>query len=106
MRKKVFVVTDDNISWVLGEGQHRIRIDHDILGPTCGLLPTGVDSTVPTTIGLRWNLTEARSLFDGLMSTSNHLVLKKKYVTINTSKPIWWCAELSRKEGLMCLVWG
>ncbi|KAI6116879.1 thiamine pyrophosphokinase [Pisolithus croceorrhizus] len=98
VRKKVFVATDDNISWVLREGQHRIRIDHDILGPTCGLLPVGVDSTVLTTTGLRWNLTEARSSFDGLISTSNHLVPKEKYVTINTSKPIWWCVELSKRD--------
>ncbi|KIK17628.1 hypothetical protein PISMIDRAFT_685071 [Pisolithus microcarpus 441] len=98
MRKKVFVVTDDNISWVLGEGQHRILIDHDILGPTCGLLPIGVESTVLTTTGLRWNLTEARSSFDGLISTSNHLVPEEKYVTINTSRPIWWCVELSNRK--------
>ncbi|KAI6044710.1 thiamine pyrophosphokinase [Pisolithus marmoratus] len=97
-RKKVFVITDDNISWVLDEGQHRIPIDHEILGPTCGLLPMGVDSTILTTTGLRWNLTEAESSFDGLVSTSNHLVPEEKFVTINTSRPIWWCVELSMKD--------
>lgn len=97
-RKKVFVVTDDNIAWVLDEGRHRIRIDHDILGPTCGLLPVGVESTILTTTGLRWNLTEAESSLDGLVSTSNHLVPEEKFVTVNTSRPIWWCAELCRKD--------
>ncbi|KAI6154861.1 thiamine pyrophosphokinase [Pisolithus tinctorius] len=95
-RKKVFVVTDDNIAWVLDEGQHRIRIDHDILGPTCGLLPVGVESTILTTTGLRWNLTEAESSLDGLVSTSNHLVPGEFFVTINTSRPIWWCVELQK----------
>ncbi|KAI6043861.1 thiamine pyrophosphokinase [Pisolithus marmoratus] len=93
-RKKVFVVTDDNISWVLNEGQHCIHIDHDILGPTCGLLPIGVDSTILTTTGLRWNLTVAESSFDGLISTSNHLVPEEFFVTINTSRPIWWCGAV------------
>ncbi|KAI5981442.1 thiamine pyrophosphokinase Thi80 [Pisolithus marmoratus] len=97
-RKKVFVVTDDNISWVLNEGQHCIHIDHNILGPTCGLLPIGVDSTILTTTGLRWNLTVAESSFDGLISTSNHLVPEEFFVTINTSRPIWWCVELAKKD--------
>ncbi|KAI6007978.1 thiamine pyrophosphokinase [Pisolithus marmoratus] len=97
-RKKVFVVTDDNISWVLNEGQHCIHIDHNILGPTCGLLPIGVDSTILTTTGLRWNLTVAESPFDGLISTSNHLVPEEFFVTINTSRPIWWCVELAKKD--------
>jgi len=72
-REHVFAVTDDNVGWVLdsvfmylsflpldidisGQGEHSIRIDHSILGPTCGLLPVGIDSTNLSTTGLRWNL--------------------------------------------------
>ncbi|KAI9440039.1 thiamine pyrophosphokinase [Lactarius indigo] len=54
--RRIFAVTDDNVGWVLDEGKHHISIDHSVLGPTCGLLPVGVDSTVLTTTGLRWNL--------------------------------------------------
>ena len=124
MREKVFVVTDDNASWVLDEivlmdlfdailrsvsGKHHIRIDHDILGPTCGLLPVDVDSTLLTTIGLRWNLGEHlrpssgipsltwslgkmgrnRLSINGLVSTSNRLLPEEPFVTIKTSRPIW-----------------
>ncbi|KAG9314844.1 thiamine pyrophosphokinase [Chiua virens] len=96
-RKRVYVITDDNISWVLDAGHHRIAIDHDVLGPTCGLLPVGVSSTVLSTSGLRWNLDMTQSSFDGLVSTSNHLVPTEPFVTIKTSRPIWWCAELRRK---------
>ncbi|KAG6329796.1 hypothetical protein ID866_9295 [Astraeus odoratus] len=111
-RRKVFVATDDNIAWVLDEvftidktritaeeiqGKHRILIDHDRMGPTCGLLPVGVESTTLTTSGLRWNLDNAESSFNGLMSTSNHLVPEEQFVTIKTSKPIWWCAELRKR---------
>lgn len=39
------------------------------------------------------------SSFDGLMSTSNHLVSEEKEVCIHTSKPIWWTAEL-KSSGL------
>ncbi|KDR76321.1 hypothetical protein GALMADRAFT_475862 [Galerina marginata CBS 339.88] len=93
-RKRVFAVTDENIGWVLDSGEHRIEIDHNLLGQTCGLLPVGIDHTVLSTSGLRWNLTEHVSSFDGLVSTSNHLVPDEKVVWIKTSKPIWWTVEL------------
>ncbi|KAG1746756.1 thiamine pyrophosphokinase [Suillus paluster] len=92
-RKRVYTVTDDNVGWVLDEGEHLIHINYDILGQTCGLLPVGINSTILTTTGLRWNLDNTESSFDGLVSTSNHLVPGQD-VTIKTSKPIWWCAEL------------
>ncbi|KAG0700718.1 thiamine pyrophosphokinase [Suillus ampliporus] len=92
-RKRVYTVTDDNVGWVLDEGEHLIRIDHDVLGQTCELLPVGIGSTVLTTTGLRWNLENTQSSFDGLVSTSNHLVPGQD-VIIKASKPIWWCAEL------------
>jgi len=90
----VFAVTDDNIGWVLDSGEHEIEIDHDILGQTCGLLPVGIDCTVLSTSGLKWNLTEHPSSFDGLVSTSNHLVPTEPIVWIKTTKPIWWTVEL------------
>ncbi|KAF8501701.1 thiamine pyrophosphokinase [Russula emetica] len=93
--RRLFVVADENVGW----GKHRISIDHSVLGPTCGLLPVGVDSTVLTTTGLRWNLTNQTSGFDGLLSTSNHLVPDEDTVYIETSRPIWWVAEL-RQEGI------
>ncbi|KAF8149854.1 thiamine pyrophosphokinase Thi80 [Crassisporium funariophilum] len=93
-RDRVFAVTDDNIGWVLDSGEHEIEIDHDILGQTCGLLPVGIDSTILSTSGLKWNLTEHPSSFDGMVSTSNHLVPGEPVVWIKTTKPIWWTAEL------------
>jgi len=93
-----FAITDDNIGWVLDEGEHSIEIDHRVLGPTCGLLPVGVDSAIVSTTGLRWNLNEDMLSFDGLMSTSNHLIPDEKVVWIKTSRPIWWTVELRKLE--------
>ncbi|TFK40306.1 thiamine pyrophosphokinase Thi80 [Crucibulum laeve] len=92
-RRHVYAVTDDNIGWVLDEGTHDIAIDHDVLGQTCGLLPVGIDSTKLSTSGLKWNLNEDISSFDGLVSTSNHLVPGQD-VRISTTRPIWWTVEL------------
>ncbi|KAF8738094.1 hypothetical protein AX14_011859, partial [Amanita brunnescens Koide BX004] len=93
IRKKVYAITDENVGWVLDSGEHTIEIDHNMLGKTCGLLPIGVDSTVLSTTGLQWNLVETESSFDGLISTSNHLIPGKN-VWIKTTKPIWWTVEL------------
>jgi len=94
--RRIFAITDDNVGWVLDEGKHRISIDHSILGPTCGLLPVGVDSTVLTTTGLRWDLTNETSGFGGLISTSNHLVPEEDTVFVETTRPILWVAELRK----------
>ncbi|OJT15210.1 Thiamin pyrophosphokinase 1 [Trametes pubescens] len=61
-RRRTFVITDDNVAWLLDTGEHRIHVDHELFGPTCGLLPVGIDSTILTTTGLRWNLRPAASL--------------------------------------------
>jgi thiamin pyrophosphokinase-like protein len=45
------------------------------------------------------SLANQTSGFDGLLSTSNHLVPDEDTVFIDTSRPIWWVAEL-RQEGL------
>ena len=42
----------------LEKGEHLIEIDANLIGPTCGLLPVGIDSTILTTRGLRWDLGE------------------------------------------------
>ncbi|TDL25502.1 thiamine pyrophosphokinase [Rickenella mellea] len=93
---RIYAVTPDNVGWVLDGGEHTIDLSglHGV-GPTCGLLPVGIDSTVLTTRGLRWNLDEKESSFDGMVSTSNQLDANEVYV--KTSRPIWWCVELGDK---------
>ncbi|KAJ3802798.1 thiamine pyrophosphokinase [Lentinula aff. detonsa] len=93
VRERVYAITDDNVCWVLDSGEHEIEIDHTILGMTCGLLPVGIESTILSTSGLRWNLRDHSSSFDGLVSTSNHLVPGEN-VWVKTSKPILWTVEL------------
>ncbi|KAG8933290.1 hypothetical protein FRC02_012189 [Tulasnella sp. 418] len=92
--RKFMVVSEDNVAWVLDSGTHHITLDESILGPNCGLLPVGIDSTILTTQGLRWNLTEAESSFEGMVSTSN--AITGPTVQIKTTKPIWWCIEFRK----------
>lgn len=43
---------------------------------------------------LRCNLAERESCFDGMVSTSNHLVPNEQVVYVKTTKPIFWTVEL------------
>ncbi|KAH7106108.1 thiamine pyrophosphokinase [Auriculariales sp. MPI-PUGE-AT-0066] len=115
-QRKYFVITDDSLGWVLDAGAHEIHLPHpslgasnstvahdehsgNSLGTTCGILPVGIDKTILNTEGLQWNLVNAVSSFDGMVSTSNRYVAPM--VRITTSRPVWWTVEvcLERKTG-------
>lgn len=104
-RPRIFVVSGESVGWVLDKGYHQIDLDLRYVGPTCGLLPVGVASSVLTTTGLKWNLDNTESSFDGLVSSSNAIVPVPEegrgFVTVTTSGPIWWCVEhvKPREEG-------
>ncbi|CUA68549.1 hypothetical protein RSOLAG22IIIB_03588 [Rhizoctonia solani] len=98
VRPRIFVIDEDSIGWVLNRGYHQIELDLRFVGPTCGLLPVGVASSVLTTTGLKWNLDAFESSFDGLVSSSNSVlpVANAEHigrVTVMTTAPIWWCIE-------------
>ncbi|KAF8606466.1 thiamine pyrophosphokinase [Ceratobasidium sp. AG-I] len=97
-RPRIFVVSSESVGWVLDQGHHQIDLDLRFVGPTCGLLPVGVASSVLTTTGLKWNLDNTPSSFNGLVSSSNAIVPLSReetrgLVTVTTSEPIWWCVE-------------
>ncbi|KAB5590992.1 Thiamine pyrophosphokinase [Ceratobasidium theobromae] len=117
-RPRIFVVSGESVGWVLNQactpnrvrfwctlltdfstclkGHHLLELDLRLVGPTCGLLPVGITSTILTTTGLKWNLANTESSFDGLVSTSNSILASTPslgQVEITTSEPIWWCAE-------------
>ncbi|KDQ15855.1 hypothetical protein BOTBODRAFT_130572 [Botryobasidium botryosum FD-172 SS1] len=95
-RGHVYVATDDDISWVLDSGTHEIEIDCALLGPTCGLLPIGIASSIVTTRGLQWDLTDQETSLEGLLSTSNAILGDRVFV--ETTQPIWWSVVLKSLE--------
>ncbi|EIN03724.1 Thiamin pyrophosphokinase [Punctularia strigosozonata HHB-11173 SS5] len=98
-RDTVYAFTDDNVGWVLDEGDHEIHVDQTLFGPTCGLLPVGIETTTLTTRGLRWDIENWESSFDTRISTSNQFVPGQDVVRVSTTRPIWWCMEI-RASGL------
>ena len=63
-------------------------------GPTCGLVPMGSKVDSITTSGLKWNLENSETEFGGLLSTSNHVVGDNGMITVETTQPIFFTAEV------------
>ncbi|KAJ2785295.1 thiamine pyrophosphokinase [Coemansia javaensis] len=89
-QRRMVVVSDENLAFVLPSGKNTILVNPQVDGPTCGILPLAGE-TVLTTAGLRWNLDAHRSSFEGLMSTSN--IIEAREVTIETTVPVAWTAQ-------------
>ena len=54
--KRIFLFSNESLAFLLTKGQHTIKGDTTLVGPTCGLLPIGVPEAILTTQGLKWNL--------------------------------------------------
>ncbi|OLY82236.1 Thiamine pyrophosphokinase 1 [Smittium mucronatum] len=68
--RKIYFLTNDNISFALPNGENFIQTTKGVDGPTCGILPLSGECTMSTK-GLRWNVEDTVTSVTGLMSTSN-----------------------------------
>jgi len=93
---KIMLFSEENLGFLLPPGTHRIFPNHQIEGPTCGLLPIGSAVSSVTTRGLKWNLQNQTLKFGGLVSSSNRIV--DPVVDITTSDPLLWMTQL-RPDG-------
>ncbi|KAI9596709.1 thiamine pyrophosphokinase [Syncephalis fuscata] len=91
-QRRIYLMTEESVAFILDKGQHTIQVDSTIEGPTCGLLPIGNSKVRLTTHGLQWDLDDADTSFGRLLSTSN--AFKDKIISISTNAPIVWTAEL------------
>ncbi|CAG8573340.1 16722_t:CDS:2 [Acaulospora morrowiae] len=88
----IYFLSDQSMTILLDKGTHQIQCDRAIEGPTCGIIPIGIEKAVVTTTGLRWNLLNSSTSFGEMISTSNHLI--EDVVTIETDSPVLWTVEL------------
>ncbi|KAJ2367673.1 thiamine pyrophosphokinase [Coemansia sp. RSA 2607] len=89
--RRILVISEDNLTFVLPQGETRIHLRLDRDGPTCGILPLAGPVRL-TTQGLRWNLHDQESEVTGLMSTSN--LVDSEKVLVQASGPVVWTCEL------------
>lgn len=85
---RLLLVSDESTAILLAPGEHEIRPNPEVEGPTCGLVPLGGACARVTTTGLRWNLDEQPLAFGGMVSTSNEIVAP--VVTVRTDGSLLW----------------
>ena len=89
----VYLVSSRGLSWLLGPGDHEIRVGDLITEDShCGLIPLDGGAEV-TSSGLKWNLEKGILRFGHLVSTSNGFDLTKEKVKITTDKSLLWTMD-------------
>ncbi|KAJ1668806.1 thiamine pyrophosphokinase [Coemansia sp. RSA 1813] len=92
LKRQICVISESNLTFVIPSGKNKILVNKRVDGPTCGILPLA-GQTMLTTKGLRWNLNNHPSSFEGLMSTSN--IIDDPEILIETTLPVAWTCEFT-----------
>ncbi|RKP35646.1 thiamine pyrophosphokinase, partial [Dimargaris cristalligena] len=90
--KQIYLANPESITFLLPKGKNQIECDWYKSQPACGIIPLGVSSATVTTTGLRWNLDNTETSFNGLLSTSN--IPDAPEIVVDTSEPVIWTIEL------------
>ncbi|KAJ2952098.1 hypothetical protein O0L34_g4368 [Tuta absoluta] len=102
-KMKVFLITDDAISWLLAPGKHWIDIPEETWSNQrawCSLVPVGEACESVTTTGLKWNLVHQPLKFGDLVSTSNSFdCAAGEGVSIKCSHTLLWSMRVPAIAG-------
>ncbi|GAA5842980.1 hypothetical protein JCM3766R1_001650 [Sporobolomyces carnicolor] len=95
-RDRVWAIGQESAACILPKGKHRLEIDLESFGKTCGILPLATSQAFVTTSGLEWDLGPTSYMWptslSEAVSTSNHLV--QQQVTIETDETVVWTMEV------------
>ncbi|KAL7009383.1 thiamine pyrophosphokinase [Cystobasidiomycetes sp. EMM_F5] len=93
-REWAWIVSEENLTCLLDIGRHVLVTPQQLLGPTCGILPLGIQTAHVSTTGLEWDLDLTETSFFTSISTSNHVTTDT--IEITTDQPIVWTVELRK----------
>jgi thiamine pyrophosphokinase len=97
---RIYLLTSENITFVLKSGLHRICVKDkdisDVLGTHIGIIPLKGPSII-TTKGLEWDVKDWWTEFGGQISTSN--LVRENWVEILTTGDVLFTIELDFKKG-------
>lgn len=89
-RGRVYLVSEESITFLLKSGTHRIRVrdgGEEIFGKYVGILPIREPSRISTR-GLEWDVEDWQTEFGGQVSTSNHVLPETGVVEVVTTKDV------------------
>ncbi|CAG4918965.1 unnamed protein product [Colias eurytheme] len=93
---KVYIMSDDTMSWLLSPGDHVIFVPEDSRNNKrswCSLVPIGESCEFVTTSGLKWNLNNQPLKYGVLVSTSNTFD-GSEFVKIKCSHTLLWSMKV------------
>lgn len=102
---KMFIVSGESLTFLLKTGRHRIVVREkppggqgrreDVFDKYVGIVPIKEPSVISTT-GLEWDVTDWKTEFGGMISTSNHILPTTEVVEITTTKDVLFTVALRR----------
>ncbi|GIY00587.1 thiamin pyrophosphokinase 1 [Caerostris extrusa] len=93
----VFILGNHSLTWILSVGFHKIHVTKEMMNCHVGLIPLGQECKNVSTTGLKWNLTNDKMNFGGLISTCN-MFDGSSVVTVSTDTPLIWTMEVALAE--------
>ncbi|GBM92253.1 Thiamin pyrophosphokinase 1 [Araneus ventricosus] len=90
----VLILGNNSLTWLLSVGCHKIHVTEKMVESHVGLIPLGSECKNVTTTGLKWNLTNGKMNFGGLISTCN-MFDGSSVVTVATDTPLIWTMEVT-----------
>lgn len=90
----IYLISDENITFLLEKGCHKIMLNDNFSDGYCGLIPIGRPCRNVTTKGLKWNLEHNELEFGRLVSTSNVWNSDSKFINIETDEALIFTMSL------------
>ncbi|ROW05744.1 hypothetical protein VMCG_05187 [Cytospora schulzeri] len=101
---RMFLVSGESLTFLLKTGRHRIHVrerddggdlKEDVFAKYAGIIPIKEPSVI-TLKGFEWDVTDWRTEFGGLMSTSNHVLPETEVLEVETTKDVLFTISLKR----------
>ncbi|KAF3767936.1 thiamine pyrophosphokinase [Cryphonectria parasitica EP155] len=94
---RLFLVSGESLTFLLKAGRHRVHVREegaeDVFGKYVGIIPIKEPSVI-TLRGFEWDVTDWKTEFGGMMSTSNHVLPDSRVVEVETTKDVLFTISL------------
>ncbi|KUI68916.1 Thiamin pyrophosphokinase 1 [Cytospora mali] len=101
---RMFLVSGESLTFLLKTGKHHIHVrernakgdlKEDVFAKYAGIIPIKEPSVI-TLKGFEWDVTDWKTEFGGMMSTSNHVLPETEVLEIETTKDVLFTIALKR----------